>query len=76
MNFLVSDIYPGDGFTPSCKNIPAAILELVSIINRYDDYEDREYLIYGIGETLYTSTSEGQGAVGDYIKKHGFLRDS
>jgi hypothetical protein len=68
--FLACSIFPGDGFAASeDADIAGMLFELLTIIAKYDDPEDREFLIFGVGEAIYPTTTEGQAAIDAYIAK-------
>jgi hypothetical protein len=68
--YLAACIYPGDGFRPSeHDDIAQMLLELASIIAKYDEQEDREFLTYAVAEAIYPTTFEGQGTIQAYLDR-------
>ncbi len=65
---LASTIFPGDGFTPDATaDLPRMLLELLTIVGKYDDQDDRDFIIYHVGEAIYPTTYEGQGVITAFI---------
>jgi hypothetical protein len=68
--FLACSIFPGEGFLPSENTDVAGMLfELLTLIAKYDNPDDREHLIFGIGEAIYPTTFEGQAVIDAYIAR-------
>lgn len=44
-------------------HIARMLLELLQIIVKYDDADDRDYLIFGVGEAIYPTTFEGRAVI-------------
>jgi hypothetical protein len=66
---LACSIFPGDGFLPDKDaDIAAMLLGLLSIVSKYDDPDDREWITYRVAEAIYPTTFKGQGAIDAYIK--------
>jgi hypothetical protein len=67
---LACSIFPGDDYVPSeDADIAGMLFELLTIIAKYDDSDDREFLIFGVGEAIYPTTTEGQAAIDAYIAR-------
>src|SRR3954468_22165732 len=68
--FLAGNLYAGEGFvTPEDVDVPKMLLELLSIVARYDDQDDRDFLIHGVGEMIYPMTFEGQHVITAFIDR-------
>ena len=70
--YLACCIYPGEAFLPDENTDNAKnLLELLTIIAKYDSQDDRDYLIYCIGEAIYPTTFEGQGSISAFVERAG-----
>lgn len=68
--YLAASIFPGDGFVPSDDtNIAACLIELLSIVGKYDNQDDRDGIIFHIGASMYPNAFDGQGAITAWIKR-------
>jgi hypothetical protein len=67
---LAGNLYAGEGFLiPEDINVPKMLLELLAIIAKYDKKDDRDFLIYHVGEILYPMTFEGQHVISAFIDR-------
>lgn len=70
VRYLAASIYPGDGFVPDDKaDIPKMLFELLRIVAKYDDRDDREMMIWHAGAVIYPETFEGQGVIEAYVNR-------
>lgn len=66
--YLACCIFPGDGFRPpKDTDIAALLLELLNIVAKYDDPDDREWITYRVAEAIFPTTFEGQKVIDQFI---------
>lgn len=70
VQYLAATIFPGDAFMMSeGTDVAQVLIELVSIIARYDEQDERDFLIYGMAEAMYPTTDEGSEAIEAWIAR-------
>lgn len=68
--FLACSIFPGDGFVPAPDDdIAGMLFELLNLLAKYEEHEDRTMLIFEIGVAIYPTTFEGQRVIDAYTAR-------
>jgi uncharacterized protein YtpQ (UPF0354 family) len=68
--FLAASIFPGDGFNHAQDvNISGMLIELLAIVAKYDEKDDRDFIVYHVGEVIYPMTFEGQHVIQAFVDR-------